>query len=88
MRIGNFWAVNVLEVLDCLDHSLSEFEYLASGNLKHITRYVFKPNCIENKPIFKIPERKGKQIFVSDEFKALVENNGLKGLTFKKVWEE
>ena len=85
---GSFWAINVTNIVDCLDRSSSEFEYLASGNLKRISRYVFKSNCVENEPIFKIPERRGKEIFVLDDFKQLVESNGLKGLTFRKVWEE
>ena len=85
---GEFWLVNVLNVADCLDHDQSEFTYLPSGKIKGIRRYVFKPNCLEGHHIFRTPEHNYSRIFVSDEFKALVENSDLVGLKFVPApWE-
>jgi hypothetical protein len=84
---GNFYIVNITDVIDCLDHSASEFEYFRSGDIKRILRYIFKSDCINGKPIFKIREKQRGPIYVSDEFKAHVESNKLTGLTFRKVWE-
>jgi hypothetical protein len=84
--VGSYQAIHVLEVIDCLDHDLSEFERLTSGNILRIVRYAFKPDYLKEKNIFKIPERKGT-IFVSDLFKSFVEEQGLLGIVFSKVWE-
>lgn len=83
-----FYIINVLDMVDCLDHELSEIEYFKSGNIKAITRYTFREKCLRNRAIFKIVERKGGPIFVSDTFKKIVEQNGLRGLNFREIWEE
>jgi hypothetical protein len=85
---GHFYALNVIEVVDCLDRSNSEFTYFKSGSIKRILRWVFKTNCINDRHIFKIPERRGGMIFVSNVFKRVIQENNLKGLEFSKVWED
>ena len=85
---GEFWLVNVLDVADCLDWEQSELTYFDDGGLKGIGRYVFKPNCLEGHHMFRTPEHKYSRIFVSDEFKSLVENSDLVGLRFVPApWE-
>jgi hypothetical protein len=85
---GEFWLVNVLDVADCLDWEQSELTYFDDGGLKGIRRYVFKPDCLEEHHMFRTPEHKYSRIFVSDEFKALVENSNLVGLRFEPApWE-
>ena len=82
---GEFYAVNPLKILDCLDHQRSKFSFF--GPLKKIDKYVFKPDCIGGVPTFILPISKRTKLFVTDAFKQLVEDNNLTGLEFRKVWE-
>lgn len=82
---GKFYAANILDVVDCLDDSLANIERFSSGRIMAIERYAFKEDCIEGKHIFKIPETALQDVLVSDNFKSLVEENGLLGLEFKQV---
>lgn len=77
------YAINVLAVADCLDHSRSQFERFPDGRIMMVDKYVFLEGCLD-KHIFRIPELK-VTIFVSDNFKMLVENSKLEGLIFKQV---
>jgi hypothetical protein len=83
---GEFSVVNVIDVVDCLDHQRSEYiRFESSGRIMHIEHYVFKKDYLKNKHIFRIPEEVVSAVFVSDAFKTLVEQNRLEGLIFKKV---
>lgn len=77
------YAINVLEVVDCLDHSRSRFKRFSDGGIMRVEEYVFREGCIE-KDIFRIPEV-DIFIFVSDTFKMLVEDNELEGLIFRQI---
>ena len=81
------YALNVVEVIDCLDHQKSEFEYFPDGGIRRIKKYQLKSDLLHNKHIFKIPERIMGTTYVSDDFKNLIEQNGLSGLIFNKIWE-
>lgn len=83
---GEYYVINPVKILDCLDHQRSEFSYF--GPLRKIDKYVFKPDCIGETPIFILPISKRTKLFVTDAFKQLVEDNNLTGLEFIKVWEE
>ena len=83
-----YHAINVLKILDCLDHERSEFTYFKStGGIFSIRKFEFKPDCIGETPIFKLPILNSISTYVTDEFKQLVEDNNLTGLKFYKVWE-
>jgi hypothetical protein len=83
---SEFFIVNVIDVVDCLDHQRSKYiKFENSERIMHVEYYVFKENCLKNKHIFIIPEIIRKAVFVSDAFKTLVEQNRLEGLIFKKV---
>jgi hypothetical protein len=80
---GELYAVNVLDVVDCLDNPLSDIKYLPSGGVMHIDRYIFKEGCLNGKHIFKIHEEITNRVFVSDAFKEVVEKENLEGLIFR-----
>ncbi|MCY4021359.1 MAG: hypothetical protein OXG39_18270 [Chloroflexi bacterium] len=80
-----YYAINVLSILDCLDNEQSEFSYY--GPLKKINKYAFKTDCVSGVPMFRLPIQRSVNLFVDDEFKQLVEDNNLTGLEFRKVWE-
>ena len=85
---SKYSAINVLKILDCLDHERSEFTYFKStGGIFSIRKFEFKPDCIGETPIFKLPILNSISTYVTDEFKQLVEYNNLTGLKFRKVWE-
>lgn len=81
-----YYVINVLTTLDCLDFEQSEFTYFKStGGIRSIRKRVFKPDCIGDTPIFKLPILNRVTTYVTDSFKQLVEDNNLTGLEFRKV---
>ncbi|MCY4021360.1 MAG: hypothetical protein OXG39_18275 [Chloroflexi bacterium] len=83
-----YFALNCVKVLDCLDMERSEFtRFEKTGGIRSIRRYEFKANCIDGIPVFKLPILNSARTFVTNEFKQLVEDNNLTGLEFQKVWE-
>ena len=82
---GEYYAINILTTLDCLDYDRSEFTYFKkTGNIRSVRKRVFKPECIRDVPIFKLPILNSVTTYVTDSFKQLVEDNNLTGLDFKK----
>ena len=51
-----------------------------------IKRHKFKPDCVGDVPIFKLPGNPGTRPYVNDKFKQLIEDYNLTGLEFRKVW--
>lgn len=85
---GDFWAVNVVRVLDCIDYEKAEYKkFKHSGKIMLFTKYAFKTEIIMKENIFKIIEQPLSSFFVSDEFKRLVEKNNLTGFLFELAWD-
>lgn len=80
-----FYAINVLAVLDCLDVERSEIVKISTGKIMDILRYTFVPDRIGDANIFKVRELPLRNVFVSERFKSAVENSGLEGIKFSKV---
>lgn len=81
----NLYAVNVTQVIDCLDESKSKIKRFSDGGIMRIEKYIFHDNCIGHANIFKIPQQLRGRIYVSHTFKMAVEENNLKGLIFHLV---
>lgn len=81
--LGKFYALNIF-FADCLDHSRSVLVRFTDGGIMDVDKYAFRPNCLEGKHIFRLPEV-WTYVFVDDVFKQAVEQNGLEGLVFYKV---
>jgi hypothetical protein len=84
-KIGDnvLYAVNVIEVIDCLDLSKSNLSY-SHEDPKHVIGafgFVFDEEKVQAVPIFKVPQWTGS-IFVSDEFAKVVVCNKLTGAGF------
>lgn len=83
-----YFAINVLQILDCLDYEGCEFtRFKSTGGIRSVRKFEFKRDRIGGIPIFKLPILRSISTYVNDEFKQLVEDNNLTGLEFRKVWE-
>lgn len=81
-----YYTMNVLEIVDCLDVANSEISRNGvTGNVSWIHRFSFKRDKLRGKHLFKIPEAPSLFVFVSDDFKRIVEEHNLRGLKFKSV---
>jgi hypothetical protein len=84
--VGDDFSVINVKVIDCLDHQRSRYvRFENSERIMYIEHYAFKESRLENKHIFRIPEVILSAVFVSDAFKALVEENDLQGLIFERA---
>ena len=83
-----FYVLNNLNIIDCIDYSKSELEILLNKYIVDVKKYVFNEN-VKKAPIFKIYLDGVIKIstFVNDEFKSLIEENGLKGFKFTEVFD-
>ncbi|MDL1924514.1 hypothetical protein FBQ95_18085 [Chloroflexi bacterium CFX3] len=88
--VGDFFLINVINVLGCLDHDRAEFYYSSvdvDQRIVGVKRYIFKEGCLDGQHIFCLAENNYSRIYVSDTFKETVEANGLVGMRFKKAWD-
>lgn len=84
---GEFYAINVTEVLDCIDYKKSKFKtYRDSKRIMRFIKYEFNEQMVKGKHIFKIIDESLKKPFVSDEFRQNVIDCQLSGFVFKLVW--
>ena len=80
---STYFAINVLNVINCLDRSKAVLDIDEKYNkIKNISKYAFHKNKIEHERIFKILEKIFSEIFVTDIFKDKVEQAGLTGFRF------
>ncbi|GAB1260349.1 imm11 family protein [Aurantivibrio plasticivorans] len=83
-----FYAINVTRSVDCLDRDASKLD-LFSNHIMNIRHHVFKPGSLEGLTIFRIGGYELGGCYVSDQFRAAVETNGLLGLLWEPLdkWE-
>lgn len=87
-RKGEYYAINVIDVLNCIDYEKAEFErFESSGRIMLFNKYVFKSECVKGKHIFKIIDETKRRPFVSDEFRNRALENELVGFKFELVWD-
>lgn len=85
---GIFYAINVTEVLDCIDYENSDYKtFRDRKRIMRFTKYSFNADILKGHCIFKIKDEPLKRPFVSDEFKAVVMKNGLTGFKFELAWD-
>ena len=83
------FALNVTAVRDCLDYDNSKLKHFSSsGRIMRIEKYAFRRKILSNAFIFKIPEEVHTHPYVTDDFKNLIEQNGIKGFKFVLVWQD
>jgi hypothetical protein len=82
----SFYILNVVNMVDGLDKQKSEYDTFDDGRIMHVTKYEFKPEIVRGHHIFKIPEFERGRIYVSDEFKKVVDENNLIGYDLDELW--
>lgn len=83
----SFFAINIVKVLDCVDHEKSQYKLFRDGKrIMRFIKYSFDKSKIQGCHLFKIIDEPLGSPFVSDEFRELVIRSGLTGFVFKLVW--
>lgn len=80
LKGNELYAINVVEVLDCLDRKGSNVTFSPDDSTRviHAEKFIFIPQRLKKVPISKIPEWPGA-IFVSEEFARVVVEAKLTG---------
>lgn len=85
---GNFFAINILKVLDCVDYDKSEFKLFRDGErIMRFKKYSFLKDKIKDCHLFKIKDEPLGSPFVTEDFRNAVISNELTGFIFKQVWD-
>lgn len=83
-----YYVINVVDVVDCIDYEKTKCKMFENSNrVMRFIEYAFKANAVKGKHIFKIPEHPKSEVFISDEFRDRVLNNGLEGFAFLELWD-
>lgn len=84
-EIGTYYGLHVREV-DCLDKSRSLVKkFRNSDRVMRVEKYAFLMDKLDGIHIFRVVELGGSRLFVSGEFKKIIEENNLTGLIFYPV---
>lgn len=78
---GNYYAMNVLCFVDCIEKNKSEYVSTSDGTIVTYTSLEFDKNKVKGYSIFRIPQLPYK-IFVSSDIEDICEQEELKGLEF------
>ncbi|MDP9700961.1 hypothetical protein J2T16_003874 [Paenibacillus intestini] len=82
------YVVNVINVLDCVDWNRSDIRTYSDGSWADFNKLVFDFSKIPvDTYMFKIKETATVEVFVTDLFKQVVEENKFKGLNFNVVYD-
>lgn len=91
-NFGEYKAINVLDVLDCVDYCRSRYKRFPKKNEEDLPRimmfesFSFKSEKIKGHHIFKILDLPKSAIFVDDFFVSEVQRHNITGLKFSAVW--
>lgn len=81
---GEFYAYNVLKVVNALDESRSDVKRFSDGGIMRVNTYAFYHRELAGQTIFKVPQL--AQEFVTDSFVRRVRKSRLTGFKFVELW--
>lgn len=85
---GDFYAINVTNVLDCIDYEKAVYKTFKDGKrIIRFMKYSFDLSKVKSQHLFKIRDGLLMRPFVSDEFRNKVLECGLTGFKFELVWD-
>jgi hypothetical protein len=84
-----YYAIHVVNAVDAIDYDRAKVRKLSTGLRVGFDKYAFIPGKLKNQHIFGIylNTKIYPFVFVSDEFKRVVESNGLVGFQFIEIWD-
>ena len=85
---GEYFAINVLSIADCLDQVRSSLTRRPDGRVHKVSSYAFRFDCLHGKHVIKLSETKNLETLVSEDFVKLVNANFLSGATFTPIVDE
>jgi hypothetical protein len=91
---GKYWIYNITNTINVVDAKKSKWQELCTCRM--MMRPAFIASRFGEETIFKIPEDRGASMYCVEftgdpddgEFKAVVEHNGLTGLSFELIWTD
>jgi len=78
---GKFYALNVINVIDCIDSKTSKYNSTVNGQIVSYSLIDFDLEKLGESQIFKVPQMP-YHIFISDEIYEVYETKNLRGLSF------
>lgn len=87
LRGEDVWLFNATTVLDALDHERSQIVYFDDRSILSIECHVFDRSRIGAAQVFKLPMR-ASAVYVTDQFVERVQHAGLRGVSFRALWNE
>ena len=82
------FLLNVTQVLDCIDYTRAIYKrFPSSGRIMRFKKFSFIKDKVIGMHVFKIKEQPLYGVFVSDEFRQRILDNGLEGFAFELVWD-
>lgn len=82
---GEFYVLNVLNVVDALDESASVVRRYSDGRIMDVIEPVFRVEKVAGSNVFKIPQTPRAPVFVTQAFVDSVSRAGLRGFRFDAV---
>lgn len=83
---AKFYAINVLDVTDCLDERRSKIDRDPGGKVMFIDKHVFDEKCVGERLLFRIRQAPLWGVYYTDRFKQLLEAAQLGGLKDRQVF--
>jgi hypothetical protein len=80
------FVLNVLEVADCLDEARSKIARFSTGRVMRIDQYVFDSAKLPKTEIFRLSQLPRGLLYVTDRFVGAVQEGGLTGFEFTRLW--
>jgi hypothetical protein len=87
-KTKQYFLINVINVLDCIDYEASEFErFEPNGRIMFFYKYSFREDKLLKSTIFKITDELEGRPFFTDAFVDFVKKSDLRGFRFELVWD-
>lgn len=84
-RGKKYYMVNIMKVLDCVDHEKSDYGAASDGTISRVYSYKFLNNVLEDNHFFKTPLKSGADLLFDDDFREQIERHNLEGLFLERV---
>lgn len=84
-----YYIINILSIADAIDYEKAEFQRLSTGLVVGLEKYSFHEERLKGLNIFVTTLNgyiQSTEVFVTSEFKKVVEKNKLLGFKFIEVW--